>query len=217
VHVPTIIPMPAPAPILEDHGNVTLCADFFYVQGHPFFHTISRKLKFRTVSTVPNQKKETIKAEFQHAMRLYQARGFNIVDVHCDMEFECVQHDFLPTTVNLTPRDAHVGEIERSIRTIKERIRADIHSLPFRRLPKIMIVELVRRAIILLNQFPALDGVSKTLSPKCIMTGKPNLDYNSLKIEFGSYALVFEDNSPTNTTKSRSTGAIALNRTGNIG
>ncbi len=79
-----------------------------------------------------------------------------------------------------------------------------------------MIVKLVRQAIILLNQFPALDGISKILSPKCTMTGKPNLDYNSLKIEFGSYMLVFEDNDPTNPTKSQSMGAIALNPTGNV-
>jgi len=91
----------------------------------------------------------------------------------------------------------------------------DIHGLPFKRLPKLMITELIRRAVMLLNVFPALDGVSKTLSPRSIMTGKPNLDYNNCKIEFGSYALVFEDNDPTNTTKLHSTRAIALNPTGN--
>jgi len=47
------------------------------------------------------------------------------------------------------------------------------------------------------------------------MTGKPNLDYNSCKAEFGLHILVFEDNNLTNTTKSCSTGAIALNPTGN--
>jgi len=127
-----------------------------------------------------------------------------------------MQHNFLPTTVSLTPHDVHVGEIEHSICTIKEQILADIHGMPFKQLPKIMIVKLMYQAIILLNQFPALDGISKTLSPKCIMTRKPNLDYNSLKIEFGSYALVFEDNYPTNTTKSCSMGTTALNPTGNI-
>jgi len=137
------------------------------------------------------------------------------MDVHADMEFECVLNDFALTRVNLTPRDAHVGKVERSIRTIKERVRADIHSLPFRRLPKMIVIELVRRAVRLLNQFPALDGVSETMSPTTIMTGIPPMDYNHLTVDFGSYALVFEDNDPTNTTKARSTGAIALNPTGN--
>jgi len=153
--------------------------------------------------------------KMKHALDLYSSRGFCVVDIHSDMEFECIQHDFLPVTLNLTPCDAHIGEVERSIRTIKERVQSDIHGLPFRRLPKLMITELIRRAMMLLNVFPALNGVSKTLSPRSIMTGKPNLDYNHCKIEFGSYALVFEDNDPTNTTKSRSTGAIALNPTGN--
>jgi len=131
------------------------------------------------------------------------------------MEFECVQHDFLPTIINLTPHDVHVSEVEHSICTIKEQIWADIHSMPFRQLPKLMILELICRAVILLNQFPALNGVLKTLSPKTIMTGRPNLNYNSLKVNFGSYVLIFKDNDPTNTTKSRSTGAIVLKPTGN--
>jgi len=131
------------------------------------------------------------------------------------MEFACIQHNVLPTQFNITPRDAHVGEVERSIRTIKERVRADIHDMPFKRLPKLIIVELVRRAVQVLNQFPALDGVSDTLSPLNIMTGKPSPDYHQMKIDFGSYVQVFEDNDPTNTTKSRRTGAIVLNPTGN--
>jgi len=91
----------------------------------------------------------------------------------------------------------------------------DIHGLPFKRLPKLLITELVWQVIILLNFFPAPDSVSKTLSPKTIMTGKPNLNYNKCKIAFGSYALVFEDNDLTNTTKLCTTRAIALNPTGN--
>ena len=66
-----------------------------------------------------------------------------------------------------------------------------------------------------LNQFPALDGVSDTMSPFSIMTGKPNPDYLQMKVDFGAYVQVFEDNDPTNSTKSRRTGAIALNPTGN--
>jgi hypothetical protein len=66
-----------------------------------------------------------------------------------------------------------------------------------------------------LNQFPAKNGVSNVMSPLTIMTGQPSLDYHNLKIEFGSYAQVFEDNDPTNTVRSRTTGVIALTPTGN--
>jgi hypothetical protein len=67
-----------------------------------------------------------------------------------------------------------------------------------------------------LNQFPTKNGVSGTLSPLTIMTGgRPNLDYNDMKIEFGAYAQVYEDGGPTNTVRARTTGAITLTPTCN--
>jgi hypothetical protein len=57
--------------------------------------------------------------------------------------------------------------------------------------------------------------VSEEVSPNSIVMGKPTPDYNNMRIEFGAYAQVFEDNDPTNTNKSRSVGSIALTATGN--
>jgi len=56
ISVPTQVPSSIPSPILDDHSNITLCADFFFVQGLPFFHTISWKLKFHMVTPVKNLK-----------------------------------------------------------------------------------------------------------------------------------------------------------------
>ena len=53
------------------------------------------------------------------------------------------------------------------------------------------------------------------MSPYTIMTGRPGPDFQTLKLEFGTYVQVFEPNDPTNTTQARSTGAIALSHTGN--
>jgi len=38
--------------------------------------------------------------------------------------------------------------------------------------------------------------ISTDLSPETIMTGSPAPDYNKLKIDFGSFAKVFDDPSP---------------------
>jgi hypothetical protein len=76
---------------------------------------------------------------------------------------------------------------------MKERARTTIHGLPFKRLPKVMIQALVYHAAKGLNQFPAKNGISDTLSPLTIMTGRANPDYNELKLEFGWYVQVFED------------------------
>jgi hypothetical protein len=86
---------------------------------------------------------------------MYNSRGFNISDLHANMEFECIQNNVLPSRLNVTAADNHVGEVELSIRTMKERARTTIHGLPFKRPPKLMIRALVYHAAKGLNQFPA--------------------------------------------------------------
>jgi hypothetical protein len=41
-----------PASILEHHENIMLGIDFMNINGNPFFHSISRKLQFRTIASV---------------------------------------------------------------------------------------------------------------------------------------------------------------------
>jgi hypothetical protein len=108
-----------------------------------------------------------------------------------------------------------VGKVERSIRTIKERLRACVHGLSYRRLPVVMIRHMVADVVRCLNQFSWLNGISRTLSPSAIVTGQGRPDYNSMRIEFGAYVQVFDDHEPTNTPEARSLGAIALDPTGN--
>jgi hypothetical protein len=71
------------------------------------------------------------------ALFLYCSRAFFVVDIHADVEFECVRDQIAPVLLNVVAPDAHVGEVERSIRTIKERNRTTVHGLPFKRLPKL--------------------------------------------------------------------------------
>jgi hypothetical protein len=100
---------------------------------------------------------------------------------------------------------------------MKERMRSTIHRMPHRRLPILMVKELVAHSAKSLNMFPGANGVSDTLSPRAIVTGLPEVDCNKLRVEFGSHVQVFEDNEPrpgTNSTATRTTGAIALNPTG---
>jgi hypothetical protein len=78
-----------------------------------------------------------------------------------------------------------------------------------------MVRAAIEKANKVMNQFPAQNGMSNTLSPLTIMTGKPTPDYNDMKIEFGAYAQVFEENNPTKTPITRTTGAIALTPAGN--
>ena len=202
-HVPTFSPVSVPQFVLDHHKRITICEDFFFVQGIPFLHTISRKLQFRTVTQVVNRTKATMLKETRKIVQLYEQRGFEIMDIHADHEFACIRDDIAPIILDTVPADEHVGEIERSIRTTKERVRCTIHGLPYRRYTKVMIIDLVHTSVHSLNQIPAKDGISNRISPLTLVTGKGNVDYNKLKLCFGSYVQVFEDNAITNTAAPR--------------
>ena len=73
-----------------------------------------------------------------------------------------------------------------------ETMQATAHGLLYRRLPKLMIVELVAMATRCLNGFPKDDGVSEHMSPHSIVTGKARMDYNKLPLEFSSYVQLLD-------------------------
>jgi len=74
--------------------------------------------------------------------------------------------EIIGITVNTTACDKHVPEIERYIRTIKERIRAQL----FEQLPHHLIVEIAYRAVFWLTCFPCKNGIQATLSPGTFVT-----------------------------------------------
>jgi hypothetical protein len=121
--------------------------------------------------------------------------------------------DFLGVELNVASNDEHFPEIERYIRTVKERTRCVYNTVPFRQMPSRIVVEMVHASVFWLNMFPPEDGVSDSISPRELIAGL-KLDYNKhCKLEFGSYVQVHEDHD--NTMQTRTTGAIALRPTGN--
>ena len=66
-------------------------------------------------------------------------------------------------------------------------------TLPFNKLPARMIIELIYCSVFWLNAFPHEDGVSDTLSPRCIIDGM-RIDYNKhCRLEFGNYVQTHEE------------------------
>jgi hypothetical protein len=128
-----------PAPIIAKCNSVRIFIDIFWVNGSAYFHTISEWIKFRTVSQIPNRSKQTLLTEVRKVIHMHQTRGITVAGIEGDREFTCVTHDLLPTPTNITDADDHVSEVERSIRTVKERTRCLVHGLPYKRLPRLMI------------------------------------------------------------------------------
>ena len=149
-------------------------------------------------------------------MHIYEARGLTITHVHADSKFKCIQNSIRPALLNLVAPGKHVSEVERSIRTIKERVRCMIHGLPYSTYPKLLIEACVTAAVKQLNAIPSKNGISQTMSPTTLLTGTQPVSYHNLvKMCFGAYAQVNVDNAITNTTEARTTGGIALYPTDN--
>jgi hypothetical protein len=150
----------------------------FYVLGLGFSLSMSRNIRFISCRPLADRTKS------------------NIVDcLDADGEYNCVRHYFKDVKVSICPADSHVPEAERSIRTIKETVRATIHGMPYKRLPRVMVGELVSFAARTYNILPSGDGISTMLSPDNIVTGKPKPDYHSLQLEFGTYVQVYDGTS----------------------
>jgi hypothetical protein len=203
--------IPLPSPISKHHHNVNLCVDFFYVNGQIFLSSKSTKLNFVTAQYVERRTKTNIIKTLNSIKQTYEARGFNVTGIHADNEFnvQSIIESQQPTLMHIYGKDEHVGVIERSNRTVKEKCRTMTHALPYKKVPKLMIISLVNVAVKWINAFPPTNGISKSMSPAMIVQGlpKPNLKYK--RIVYGSYALVYVGTKSDQSA--RSVPAIALN------
>jgi hypothetical protein len=75
----------------------------------------------------------------------------------------------------------------------------------------------LRHAVKLLNFFPTKGGVSDTLSPKTIMSGETRDYKKDLRLQIGQYCpQVYEEDTPRNSQRPRTKGAIFLGPSGNL-
>ena len=209
-----------PKDLLKLHREVTLTADIFFVNKIPFFLTLSRKICFAAVNHLSDRTIKTIFKAYEEIHKFYLNRGFHITRMHVDNEFAPLQVliQSMPggPRVNLTSANEHVPEIERRIRVVKERARSSRHSLPFNRIPRLLTIYIVFKAVKLLNYFPPKGGISDIVSPKTLMTGE-TLNYSlQLTLQIGQYCQVHEELTPRNSQLPGTQGAICLGPSGNI-
>ena len=199
--------------------KVYLTCDAFFVNTIPIFITLSRKIDFTTTAHLKYRNIKTIFLEFLAVYKFYLRRGFRIKMVHADNEFgpmkPLIDNLKKGPTINLAAANEHVPEIERRIQLIKERIRSVRSSLPFNKVPSVMIIYLVLSVSKLLTYFITKGGISKTMSPRAIMCGECLDQEKQLCLQFGEYFQVYEEELPRNRNKPRTLGAVCLGPTQN--
>jgi len=189
-----------------------------YIQQIPFLITVTRNIRLTTIEVLEDRKETSILNGLMNIKSIYENRGFRVGTLLMDREFIPFEDELRKMGIkpNASSASEHVPEVERQTRVVKERVRGLYHALPYQVNPKVMITNLVSYVVGWLNNFPVKGGVSKTLSPRALITGV-QLDHNKhCKLEFGEYVQVHEENNPTNSMQPRATGAIALGSTYNL-
>lgn len=175
-------------------------------------------MKFTTATSIKSRKKAEVTTALKKVLKLYKNRGFNPKTIIMDGEFKPMKSEIseMGLTLNSTAANEHVPQIESQIRVVKEQARCICHTLPFKFIPLLMIVEMIYMSTMWINAFPPKGGVSTNLSPCNIMTGT-QFDYlKHCKWTFGSYGQAYNNPEPTNTMATRAIGTICLGPTGNL-
>ena len=116
-----------------------------------------------------------IKNGIQQIVQDYHVRGFKVVTMFGDKEFdpviEWVRHQ-LHIDLVTSAAQGHVPRAENAIRFVKERVRAIQCETPFNRYPKRFTIEMVKRVVVLINLFRRKSGVHPVMSPRQILFRK---------------------------------------------
>ena len=207
-----------PRAIMSLHRNVTIVADIGWVNSVAFLFSLSLKLRFFCGIRLKSRRVKYIVRAMIAMKKTYLMRGFNIVVAKMDPEFIPLRPSLAKAGIllNECAQGDHIPEIERGIRTIKDRCRATFSGAPYKRVPAVMTVGLVFSVLLWLNAIPPADGtgVSKTISPRTLVTGL-EIGPQHTKLQWGEYVQAHRPTDNTITTE-RSVGAIALGPVGNV-
>ncbi len=207
-----------PKELIKLQQDVELAIRCFFVNKHMFFTTYSTKICFTMVAHLVFRTKALIWQALHVTYKIYLLCGFQIVVIAGDQEFNLISDLIvsLPTapTLDWAAASHDCGLIERNIRFLKEKICCLRYSLPFERVPAIMVVHMALHIVEFVNGFPQRGGV-KHHSPGEIMTDHC-LHANDLQLAFGIYYQVAENVEPRSSLAPRMRPAIWLGNSGNL-
>jgi len=126
-----------PQEIMDKHGEVILAIDIMFINKIPFVRTTACNIHFCTAELVKDMKNNTLIMSIEQVIQAYQTRGFKIQAKLADRQFQHIQQiiEQKGIRLNICVANEHVPEIERYIRTVKERVRSIAKILPFDRYP----------------------------------------------------------------------------------
>ena len=199
-----------PLPHAMEGRHLQIYIDIFYVNKLAFFVSKSRKVNFVYVTVLKSRSAKSLIDAINDHVHKYEARGFEISDIHGDDEFNfpAFERAVRPAILHKYAKNEHVGFIENSNKTFKERARSIVNGLPYTKYTQLMTISLVEHIMEMLNLFPTKDSVFPNMGPSMIVEGRQKLDIQQKRVPFGAYAQVWIGTK--NNMTSRAVPGIAL-------
>ena len=166
-----------PPYIAKEYHDVHLSIDVMHVNGITFLISFSKHIGLIQSYCIRKSNKQKYLDGILAMLIMYRSRQpLQVTTMEADGAFEAIRQDLQdkPYEIALTTCDAdrHVEIIERQIRFVKERIRSVRMMLPYKRLPKRFLIELVSKVTVLMNSLPKKGGIHRIMSPRELVTGK---------------------------------------------
>ena len=202
-----------------DDKELHMHADVMFVNEQAFLLGVFMPIDLTLVTSLNNSRnKPNLRCAVEEQLNTVEKRGFTVPVVHCDNEFKDEQVEAAIGNRDMVFDEVGPGQhepvSERKVRTVKERTRAVLHSLPYA-LPSKLLIFLVLFVVFCLNIVP-VKSKGRMICPRELMTGRKVNYKRDLRIRFGEYIQATTPNIISNTMHERTDGDIALLSTGNV-
>jgi hypothetical protein len=155
----------APKDFIQLHKYVTLATDVIFVNELPFLVTSLQGSSLVTIEHLPSGIAKLLVHTLEQVFRIYGSTGFVMQTAMMNMEFVKLKNLLPHVAVNTMAAREHVSKIKQKISVIKERARGTISTLPNKKLPRLMVIELLHFCMMWMNSFLVGSGISEKWSP----------------------------------------------------
>ena len=184
--------------------------DVLFVNKVPFLLATSRDIGFIHIKALVSTTGKRIQNGLLQIVLDYENRGFKIVSMFGDGMFEPLTDwakiELHVDLVTCAP-ESHVPRAENAKQFVKERVRLIQSETPFKRYPKRFTIELMKRAVVLINSFRRKSGVHPVMSPRQILYGKK---FKTPLCKIGELVMAYDVTANIKTTTPRAFYALYI-------
>ena len=162
-----------PKAIIDTYQQIHLDINIMYVNKVSYMTTICNHIKLLSCVMMNNHDVHRVSNAITMIIKRYNQCGLRVTSV-CGIDIFGTLKDWLADMhikIETYNARAHLTTIEMYNRILKKRIKYITYNMPFIKLPRDFLVEVVLQTVSLMNSLPKRGGIHPTLSPRQIFTG----------------------------------------------